>query len=604
MTTLPAYVASNTQYATNSVTTHSLTGIATGSWMLLAAAYSLSNETIVTPTGWTLLLGPVVMNTRTIFLFGKIKTSGDTSVTVTGSVSASCTTQLTSGTGGDVVANWIKGTGKLRATSPAETVTTTGLSATSTVANSLAVAISYEATSATEATAPVTSGTGWSNVAYSAQSGSTNIEQIRMSVKNMATAGATGNETDTYANSQATNGYAIQIIIPPIPAGNVAPTAGFSASVSGAVATVTSSATDSDGTIASTDYDWGDGTTHGATANTSHTYTPLGGTFTITQTVTDNGGLTATTTHSVTIAAQGYPGIWRDSSGVNHPGVLFYWDGTTKRLLSGTTVKIFTPTTVTEFLSTKRAPWFGAHRGFSFSYPEETLYSYKGATDWGIKAIEVSVQYSSDGTPWCFHDTTTDRTTGVSGTIASMTDAQLVVLSNMGSTAGGNSSQPSRPVAKLVDVLNLYYKTHVIIIEDKSYSHTTSILNLMDSYGATGRPATDIFIWKVDATAGGTTFFTPASSRGYHIWGYIFDASMSTDFTTAVTSGKMDMMGMDFNSTDSTLTAAVAACIANNVRPTGHIIASATIRDRMLGLGMTGLMMSSKDAIPPWYLGW
>ena len=61
---------------------------------------------------------------------------------------------------------------------------------------------------------------------------------------------------------------------------------------------------------------------------------------------------------------------------------------------------------------------------------------------------------------------------------------------------------------------------------------------------------------------------------------------------------------MDFNSSDATLTAAIATALANNVRPTGHIIATIAQRDRMLGLGMTGLMMSNKDAVPPWYTTW
>ena len=143
----------------------------------------------------------------------------------------------------------------------------------------------------------------------------------------------------------------------------------------------------------------------------------------------------------------------------------------------------------------------------------------------------------------------------------------------------------------------------MIIIEDKTYANTTNILNLMDSYGTVGRPANEIFIWKADATAGAGFYSAPAA-RGYHRWGYIFDSSMASSFNSIVTSGKMDMIGMDFNSSDATLTAAIATALANNVRPTGHIISSITQRDRMLGLGMTGLMMSNKDAVPPWYTTW
>lgn len=299
----------------------------------------------------------------------------------------------------------------------------------------------------------------------------------------------------------------------------------------------------------------------------------------------------------------GYSAVYRSSGGTNYPGKLFYWDGSAAHDFSTTPIVRFNPTTVTQFLSSQHSPWFAAHRGFSYSYPEETLYSYRSATDWGIKAIEISVQKSADGTFWCFHDATTDRTTGVSGTISSMTDAQISVLSNQGSTATANPTQPARPTAKLVDVLNTYASTHVIIIEDKTYANTTAMLNLMDSYGTSGRPATDIFIWKVDGTAG-SSFYTPAATRGYHRWAYIFDSSMAASFNTLVTSGKADLIGMDYNSSDATLTSAIAACISNGVMPTGHIINSTTQRDRLLGLGMKGLMISNKDIVPPWYNIW
>ncbi len=218
-----------------------------------------------------------------------------------------------------------------------------------------------------------------------------------------------------------------------------------------------------------------------------------------------------------------------------------------------------------------------------------------------MKAIEISAQMSADGTWWCFHDATTDRTTGVSGTISSMTDVQLSALNNLGTTATGNPSQPSRPAAKLIDVLNQYYKTHVIFIEDKTYANTTAMLNLMDSYGTVGRPATEIFVWKVASSSNKATFFDSARTRGYHRWAYIFDNSMGTEFPALPASGKADMIGMDFNSSDATLNSAIALCISNGVVPTGHIITSTTQRDRLLGLGMKGLMMANKDAVPPWY---
>ena len=85
--------------------------------------------------------------------------------------------------------------------------------------------------------------------------------------------------------------------------GNKAPTASFTASVSGATATLTDTSTDSDGTIASRSWSFGDGTT-GTGSPVSHTYT-ASGTYTVTETVTDNGGATASASQPVTVTVAG-----------------------------------------------------------------------------------------------------------------------------------------------------------------------------------------------------------------------------------------------------------------------------------------------------------
>jgi PKD repeat protein len=83
----------------------------------------------------------------------------------------------------------------------------------------------------------------------------------------------------------------------------VAPTANFNFTTSGLTANFTDSSTDSDGTIASRSWNFGDGTTSTATSP-SKTYSAAG-TYTVTLTVTDNGGLSNSTSRSVTVAAAG-----------------------------------------------------------------------------------------------------------------------------------------------------------------------------------------------------------------------------------------------------------------------------------------------------------
>jgi subtilase family serine protease len=81
--------------------------------------------------------------------------------------------------------------------------------------------------------------------------------------------------------------------------GNVAPVANFSFTTSALVANFTDSSSDSDGTIASRSWNFGDGGTS-TTTSPSHTYA-AGGTYSVSLTVTDNGGLSNTKTSSVTV---------------------------------------------------------------------------------------------------------------------------------------------------------------------------------------------------------------------------------------------------------------------------------------------------------------
>ncbi|WP_190285759.1 proprotein convertase P-domain-containing protein [Montanilutibacter psychrotolerans] len=85
--------------------------------------------------------------------------------------------------------------------------------------------------------------------------------------------------------------------------GNAAPVANFSSAISGLVVAFTDSSTDSDGTIASRSWSFGDGTTSTAT-NPSKTYTAAGS-YTVTLTVTDDDGATNAKSATVTVGSSG-----------------------------------------------------------------------------------------------------------------------------------------------------------------------------------------------------------------------------------------------------------------------------------------------------------
>jgi serine protease len=86
-------------------------------------------------------------------------------------------------------------------------------------------------------------------------------------------------------------------------ASNVAPVANFSFTTSGLTANFSDSSTDSDGSVVSRSWNFGDGTTSTAT-NPSKTYSAAG-TYTVTLTVTDNGGATNSKSSSVSVSSGG-----------------------------------------------------------------------------------------------------------------------------------------------------------------------------------------------------------------------------------------------------------------------------------------------------------
>ncbi|MCU1557980.1 MAG: hypothetical protein JWN09_1975 [Microbacteriaceae bacterium] len=86
-----------------------------------------------------------------------------------------------------------------------------------------------------------------------------------------------------------------------VAAANVAPTASFTSAPNGlGVAFDAAASADSDGTISSYDWDFGDGSSHGTGVAPTHTYAATGS-YTVTLIVTDNGGASASAAHLVSV---------------------------------------------------------------------------------------------------------------------------------------------------------------------------------------------------------------------------------------------------------------------------------------------------------------
>ncbi|SFL28270.1 S8 family serine peptidase [Lysobacter sp. cf310] len=99
--------------------------------------------------------------------------------------------------------------------------------------------------------------------------------------------------------------------------GNQAPVANFTSSASGLTVSFTDTSSDSDGSIASRSWSFGDGT-NSTSANPSKTYSAAG-TYTVSLTVTDNGGASNTKTATVTVGGTGGTQTYSNTTDVNIP---------------------------------------------------------------------------------------------------------------------------------------------------------------------------------------------------------------------------------------------------------------------------------------------
>ncbi|MFP2896184.1 PKD domain-containing protein [Corallococcus sp. 4LFB] len=216
--------------------------------------------------------------------------------------------------------------------------------------------------------------------------------------------------------------------------GNTPPVANFGVTVSGLTATFSDASSDSDGTIASRGWSFGDGSGSTAT-NPSHVYAS-GGNYPVSLTVTDNGGASHTRTQTVSVGA-GYVNL-----ALNKPAT-----GSTACNSSETPAKAVNGSvsggTTDKFCSLASGAWLRVDLG-SAQTVSSFVVKHAGAggesSTWNTRAF--TIQTSSNGTSWSTPVTVTNNTASTSTHAISATSARYLKLNV--TTASQNGDPATR----------------------------------------------------------------------------------------------------------------------------------------------------------------
>lgn len=144
-----------------------------------------------------------------------------------------------------------------------------------------------------------------------------------------------------------------------------------------------------------------------------------------------------------------------------------------------------------------------AHRGYSKTAPENTLPAYQLAKQMGFFYVEADICWTSDGIPVLSHDTTIDRCSDGSGTIANMTLTQLRQY-DFGSWKSPEYAGTKIPTAEEFFALCRALGLHPYI--DPRDTNATKLQAVIDIYTACGLKGNVTWI-------GNSTAVTNISSR-------------------------------------------------------------------------------------------
>ncbi|MFD7835624.1 glycerophosphodiester phosphodiesterase family protein [Streptomyces sp. NPDC059761] len=230
-------------------------------------------------------------------------------------------------------------------------------------------------------------------------------------------------------------------------------------------------------------------------------------------------------------------------------------------------------------------PFFVAHRGGGMESPEHTMLAYETAVANGLKAIEVSVNITADGTPVCIHDPTLDRTTNKTGDLIDWTfpAARNLIKTSAKPLLGTNWEE--QPLTTLRSVLDRFVGRCVIFIEPKTNAAQPVVQQMLNDHFS---HAYRSLVWKQHYLATG---FGWAKARNIRSWAYL-DAG-TTDAQIDAMPTAPDMLGVPHTMSNTRISQIVARglpVICWEVHRRSDVT-------RLTGLGVQGMMCAQPQYV-------
>ena len=224
------------------------------------------------------------------------------------------------------------------------------------------------------------------------------------------------------------------------------------------------------------------------------------------------------------------------------------------------------PLTVASWEASKGTGYIVSHRGSASVVPENSIESFDYAYNVGCQIAEVSVNVTGDGELIVMHDSTYDRTTNITGTIAAMPSTVLSYarVSNqphLGPIYTGSIAGYLAPKVPLFeDVLRRYGGKMILMCEAKHDACYPAMVALIQKYGLQNSCMIKAYYT--------STRIAQAKAAGYKVYGYFgsYSDNTPTNIATCVSKG-IDYLAIYGYSSGTTLITPSEIAQAVNAAP-------------------------------------